>query len=188
MTGRDSRRSVLSMSSLGLRSWNVALAAAAAVSLVLETLVRAQGGLSPTAFFLAIAASAPLAWGTRAPLAALLGVGFGGILCDAVFDAGWAATGMVVAALYTVALLGDRQRSLLVGTLTAIVVIAGILLIDGTVDLQAVGLRVPLVFLSLAVGDTIRSRRALAAAARERAERDVGRPTGHQTRVSHSPA
>jgi signal transduction histidine kinase len=92
---------------------------------------------------------------------------------------------MVIAALYTLALSGDRQRSLVVGTLTAIVVIAGILLIDGTVDLQAVGLRVPLVFLSLAIGDTIRSRRALAAAARERAERDAReREEEHQRRIA----
>ena len=173
------------MSSLGLRSWNVALAAAAAVALVLEGLVRAKGGLSPAAYVLAIAASAPLVWATRAPLAALLGVGFGGILCDAAFDAGWAASGMVIVALYIVALLGGRQRSLVVGTLTAMVVIAGILLIDGTVDLQAVGLRVPLVFLSLAIGDTIRTRRALAAAARERAERDVReREERHRRRIA----
>jgi hypothetical protein len=66
------------MSSLGLRSSNVALAAAAAVALVLEGLVRAKGGLSPAAYALAIAASAPLAWATRAPLAALLGVGSAG--------------------------------------------------------------------------------------------------------------
>src|SRR5438105_9839529 len=111
MTGRDCRPSVLSMSSLGLRSWNVALAAAAAIALVLEGLVRAKGGLSPAAYVLAIAASAPLVWAKRAPLAALLGVEFGGILCDAAFDAGWAASGMVIVALYTVALLGDRQRS-----------------------------------------------------------------------------
>jgi signal transduction histidine kinase len=173
------------MSRLGLRSWNVALAAAAAVALILEGLVRANGGLSPAAYVLAIAASAPLAWGTRAPLATLVGVGLGGILCDAAFDAAWAASAMVIAALYTVALLGGRQRSLLVGALTAMVVIAGILLIDGTVNLQAVALRVPLVFLSLAIGDTIRSRRALAAAARERAERDAReREEVHRRRIA----
>jgi hypothetical protein len=161
------------MSILGLRSWNFALAAAGAAALIVEGLVRAKSGLLPGDYVLAIVASAPLAWATRAPLAALLGVGFGGILCDAAFDAGWAASGMVTIALYAVALSGDRQRSLVVGTLTAMVVIAGIILIDAAVDLQAVALRVPLVFLSLAIGDTIRSRRALAVAAQEQADRDA---------------
>ena len=70
---------------------------------------------------------------------------------------------------YTVALLGDRHRSLVVGAVTTVVVIVAIVLIAGTVpDLVT---RAPLVFASLAVGDTVRSRRALRAAAEERAER-----------------
>jgi signal transduction histidine kinase len=92
---------------------------------------------------------------------------------------------MVIIALYTVALSGGRQRSLVVGTLTAMVAIAGILLIDGTVGLQAVAIRLPLVFLSLAIGDTIRVRRALRSAARERAERDAHeREEEHRRRIA----
>jgi signal transduction histidine kinase len=173
------------MSSRGPRPWNTALAAAAATALIVEGLVRAGAGLAPGDYVLALAAAAPLAWAPRAPLATLVGVGFGGILCDTAFDAGWAASGMVIAALYTVALMGGLKRSLIVGTLTAMVVIAGILLIDGTVDLQAVALRIPLAFLSLAIGDTIRSRRALVVAGRERAERDArDREEGHQRRIA----
>jgi signal transduction histidine kinase len=107
------------------------------------------------------------------PLAALAAVALGAILCDAAFDAGWAATGLVMVQLYTVALLGDRQRSLLVGALTAIVVIAAIVAIDGFLDLRSVAMRIPLVFATLAFGDTVRSRKALRAAARERKEREA---------------
>jgi signal transduction histidine kinase len=161
------------MSDRALRSWNVALAAAGAVALIIEGEVRAKGGLSPGAYALAVAAAAPLVWRTRAPLAALVGVEAGALLCVVAFHASWAATGMVLVELYTVALLGHRQRSLVVGAVTAIGVIGAIVLIDGSVDLGGVALRVPAVFASVALGDTIRSRQALRAAARERAEREA---------------
>jgi signal transduction histidine kinase len=103
-------------------------------------------------------------------LAALIGVGAGALACVAAFHAGWAATGIVAVELYTVALVGDRQRSLVIGVVTTIVVIVAIVIIAGSVTDTAT--RVPLVFASLAVGDTIRSRRALRAAAQERAERE----------------
>jgi signal transduction histidine kinase len=151
--------------------WNVAIAAAGATALIIEGL--AAGSLSPWEYVLAVAAAAPLAWRTRAPLAALAGVEVGAVLCVVAFHAVGAATGIVIVALYTVALLGDRQRSLVVGALTAIGVIVTILLIEGSVELTGVAIRVPLVFASLAFGDTVRSRRALRAAARERAERET---------------
>jgi signal transduction histidine kinase len=159
------------MSVRRLGFWNVALAVAAAVALLVEAEVRAKGGLSPGAFPLAVVAAAPLAWRTRAPLAALVGVGVGALAFVALFHAGLTVTGMVAVELYTVALLGDRQRSLVVGAVTTVVVIVAVVLIAGTVpDLVT---RAPLVFASLAVGDTVRSRRALRAAADERAEREV---------------
>jgi signal transduction histidine kinase len=161
------------MSMPRVRSWNVVLAAAGAAALIVNGQAQAKGGLSLGDYVLAVAAAAPLVWGTRAPLPALAGVAGGAILCDAAFDASWAATGLVAVQLFTVALLGDRQRSLIVGALTAIVVIAAIVAIDGSVDAGSVAIRVPLVFLTLAVGDTVRSRQALRAAARERAEREA---------------
>jgi signal transduction histidine kinase len=161
------------MSNRWLRSRNVALAAAGAAALIIEGSVRAKGGLSPGAYVLAVAAATPLAWLTRAPLAALVGVEAGAVLCVAAFHAGVAATGLVVVGLYTVALLGDRQRSLVVGAVTAVGVIVTILLIEGSLELTDIAIRVPLVFASLAFGDTIRSRRALRHAAREQAEREA---------------
>jgi signal transduction histidine kinase len=152
--------------------WNVALVVAGAAALIIDARLRAEGGLWAGAYPLAVVAAAPLAWRIRAPLAALVGVGTGALGYVAAFHAGWAATGMVAVELYTVALLGDRQRSLLVGTVTAIVVFVAIVLISGSVDLADLAPRVPLVFASLAVGDTVRSRQALRSAAHERAERE----------------
>jgi signal transduction histidine kinase len=151
--------------------WNVALVVAGAAGLIVEGQLRAKGGLSPAAYPLAVAAAVPFLWRTRAPLAALAGVGIGALVCVAAFRPGYTATGMVAVELYTVALLGGRRRSLVVGAVTAIVVIAAILIIVGS-DAADVATRVPIVFASLAVGDTVRSRRALRAAADERAERE----------------
>jgi signal transduction histidine kinase len=161
------------MSNRWHRSWDVALAVVGAAALIVEGHLRAKGGLSPGAYVLALAAAAPLAWRTRAPLTALVAVEAGAVLCVAGFHASWVATGLVIVELYTVALLGDRQRSLVVGALTAIGVVVAIVLIEGHVELTGFATRVPLVFASLALGDTIRSRRALRAAAREQALRDA---------------
>jgi signal transduction histidine kinase len=156
-----------------LRSGNVVLVVVGAAALLIEGQVRAKAGLAPGDYVLAVATALPLAWGTRAPLPAMAAVAAGAILCDAAFDAGWTATGLVAIQLFTVALLGDRHRSLIVGALTALAVIIAILLIDDSVSLAPLATRVPLVFATLAFGDTVRSRQALRAAARERAEREA---------------
>ena len=156
-----------------LRLLDVGLAAVAAAALITEGSLRANGGLPPGAYVLAIASAAPLAWRTRAPLAALAGVEVGAVLCVVAFDAGWAATAIVIVELYTVARLGNRQRSLVIGGVTAIAVIVAIVLIEGSLELTAIGLRLLLVFAALAVGDTMRSRQALRAATRERAVREA---------------
>jgi signal transduction histidine kinase len=152
---------------------DVALAIAAAVALVVEGAVRAKGGISPADPLLAVAAAAPLAWRTRAPVAALLAVEAGAILCVVAFRATWSATAMVVVVLYTAALLGDRRRSLALGALTALGVIATIALVDGFLDLGGLVPRLSLVALALAAGDTVRSRRELREVERERARREA---------------
>ena len=155
-----------------LLSWDVALAAAAAAGLIVEGRLRSSGGLSPGDYVLAIAAALPLAWRSRAPLGALIGVELGAVACAAAFDASWSATAIVLAGLFTVAVLGNRSRSLVVGAITAVGVVVAVIVIDGTVELTGAALRVALVFAAVALGDTIRSRAALRAAARERAERE----------------
>ena len=155
-----------------LLSWDVALAAAAAVGLIVEGRLRSSGGLSPGDYVLAIAAASPLAWRSRAPLAALIGVELGAVVCAAAFDASWSATAIVLVGLFTVAVLGNRSRSLVVGAITAVGVVVAVIVIDGTVELTGAALRVALVFAAVALGDTIRSRAALRAAAQERAKRE----------------
>lgn len=155
-----------------LLSSNVALVATAAVGLIVEGQLRSSGGLSPGDYLLAIAAAAPLAWRSRAPLAALICVELGALLCAAAFDASWSATAIVVAQLFIVALLGTRGRSLVVGAITAIAVVIAVILIDGKLELTGAALRVALIFAAVAVGDTIRSRATLRAAARDRVERE----------------
>jgi len=173
MTGDGQRGSVCAMPISTPQVRDVALAAAAAVALVVEGALRAKGGISPADSLLAIAAAAPLAWRTRAPVAALLAVEVGAVLCVLAFRATWSATAMVVVALYTVALLGDRRRSLALGLLTAVGVTATIALVDGFVDLSGLAPRLLLVVLVVAIGDTVRSRRALRDAERERAGREA---------------
>ncbi len=120
---------------------------------------------------------------------ALAGVAVGAIVCDAAFDAGWSGTGLVAVQLFTVALLGDRHRSLIVGALMAVTVIAAIVAIDDSLSLSPLASRIPLVFATLALGDTIRSRRALRAAtrereAREREEEGLRRATEERLRIA----
>ena len=98
--------------------------------------------------------------------------GGGAIVCVAVFKPVEAAIALLVVALFTVALVGDRQRSLLVGGVTAVVLVATTLAVDGKIELANAVIRLLLVFGALAVGDTIRSRRALRAAALRQAERE----------------
>jgi signal transduction histidine kinase len=168
-----------------LLSCDVALAVAGAAVLIIEGRLRSSSAMSPGAYLLAVVAAAPLAWRTRAPLAALVGVEAGAVLCAAAFHASWSASGLVAVQLFTVALLGHRQRSLVVGALTAIVAVVAIVLIDGSVELTGIGLRLLLVIASLVLGDTVRSRRALRAAARERAQREAReREEDHRRRLA----
>lgn len=155
-----------------LLSWDVALAVAAAAGLIVEGTLRSNGGLVPGDYLLAVATAVPLAWGSRAPLTALIGVELGAVLCAAAFDASWSATAIVLIQLFTVALLGNRSRSLMVGAVTALGAVVAVILIDSKVELTGAALRVALVLAVVAAGDTIRSRRALRVAARERTERE----------------
>jgi signal transduction histidine kinase len=156
-----------------LEPWNLALAAAAAIALIAEGELEAKGGLGAGAWFLAVAAAAPLVWRTRAPVAVLGAVEVGAVVCVLAFHASWTATAIVLVQLFTVVLLGDRLRSLLVGAITTIAVVVAIVLVEGSLPLSQVAKRLPLVFVAVALGDTIRARRALRAAARERAVREA---------------
>ena len=160
---------------MNTRAWRYfdwALAIAGAAALIVDGLLRGDGSLPLVAYPLAVLAAVPLAFLRRAPLASLLGVEAGAIVCVAVFKPVEAAIALLVVALFIVALVGDRQRSLLVGGVTAVVLVATTLVVDGKIELANAVIRLLLVFAALAIGDTIRSRRALRAATLRQAERE----------------
>jgi signal transduction histidine kinase len=166
-----------------LRGWDVALAAVAAVGVIVEGSIR-EHGLPFGAYPLAVVAAAPLAWRRRAPLAALSATALGAFTVVVAVHATHAATVMLLIELYTVALYGDRNRSLLIGAIATILVVLTIVLIDGRLDTEAVATRVPLVLAVVAIGDTRRARRALAAATAEReARRERDREEESRRRV-----
>jgi signal transduction histidine kinase len=154
------------------------LAVAGAAALIAEGLIKARHGLPLGAYPLAAATAAPLAFRRRMPLAALLAVEAGAIACVALFKPSWTAVALVMIALFTVAELGDRRRSLVVGAVTAVGLAATILLEEGALQPTHVAVRLPIFVAALAVGDTVRSRRALRLAAlvegrREEREREA---------------
>lgn len=150
------------------RRWDVALAVLGAVTMVTEGLVRGEHGTWPGLYLLAPVATAPLIWRGRAPLAALLAVEAGAVACVLAFHANLSATAIVVAILFAVALQGRRQRSLVIGAATSVGVIATTVALDGAVDWGGIVTRIPLVVMSLALGDTVRTRHQLRVAAQER--------------------
>jgi signal transduction histidine kinase len=162
----------------------VALAAVAAVAVIVESALREGGSLPIALYLLAPPAAAPLAFRRFSPLPALIGVALGAFTVAVVLSAPWTATAMLVVELYTVALHGDRNRSLVIGALAALAVVLTILLIDGHFDLGSIAIRVPIVLAALAIGDTRRSRRALAGATAEReARRERDREEESRRRV-----
>ncbi len=166
------RARLLSLPVHGISSVDLAIAAAGMLAVAVEGIVRAPGGTSPLAFALALLAGLALLPRTTAPLAALVLVEATAVASAGALHASWSATVIVVVQLYSVALRGGRLRSVVIGAFTAAAVTIAIVLIDGQLDPPAVATRLPLVFLSLAVGDTVRSRRELQAIAWERAERE----------------
>ncbi|HEV7459491.1 MAG TPA: histidine kinase [Solirubrobacteraceae bacterium] len=160
---------------MNARAWRYfdwALATAGAAALIVDALLRGGGSLPLVAYPLAVVAAVPLAFLRKAPLASLLGVEAGVIACVAVFKPVEAAVALVAVALFTVALVGDRQRSLLVGGVTAVALVATTLVVDGKIELANAVTRLLVVFVALAIGDTIRSRRALRVATLRAAEQE----------------
>jgi signal transduction histidine kinase len=149
-----------------------ALALAGATALIVDGLLGADGSLPLSAYPLAVLAAAPLVFRRRVPLASLFAVEAGAIACVAVFEPKWAPIALVMVALYTAALLGDRRRSLVAGAVTGVAFTVTVLLLDHAPEFTGTALRLLLLLAALVLGDTVRSRRALRAAALEKAERE----------------
>jgi signal transduction histidine kinase len=147
---------------------DVGLAAAAAAALIASGVGAASAGRAALVVVLAVLAAAPLAWRRQAPIATVLLVSAGLIVCIAVFSPYWAAIGVAMVALYTVSVQGDRRRSLLVGAITGIAIVIAIALLQATGNVPEGVTRLLLVLGALVVGDTVRSRGALRQAIAER--------------------
>ena len=155
--------------------WDVVIAAAAAAALIINGSARAGGVLPPGDWLLAAVTCAALAWRSRFPLGVLLAVMAGTIACVAAFEPNEVAVAPILVALYTVAAQGRRRQSLLVAGFTAVVLVAVIMVFKS--DGEPLGpddaLRLVLTLGALVVGEAMRTRRELAAAAADRARREA---------------
>src|SRR3989440_1164774 len=152
------------------RPWEIVIALAGAAALVGDALSRDSGSVA-IAIPLALIACLPLAWSSQAPLPALLASTAGLLVCLAVFQPYHAAIFVLAAALYNVASLGDRRRSLIVGAATAAFVVVVIVVIADNVAVNT-AIRLGVVFAALVLGDTVHSRRELREARREEREQE----------------
>src|SRR5580765_177914 len=152
------------------RPWEILIALAGAAALVGDALYRGSGSVA-LAIPLALIACLPLAWSSQKPLTALLATAAGLVVCLAVFQPYHSAILVLAVALYNVAALGDRRRSLIVGAATAAFVVVVIVVIADNVAVNT-AIRLGVVFAALVLGDTVRSRRELREARREEREQE----------------
>jgi signal transduction histidine kinase len=149
------------------RPWDVMFALVGAAALVAEGIHRGTGS-AVIAIPLALLATLPLAWSSQAPLTALLGVAAGLLICVPVFQPYDTAVFVLAFALYNVARLGDRRRSLIVGAGTAVFLVVVIMIVASDHIARNTGLRLGVALGALVLGDAVRSRRELREAKRER--------------------
>jgi signal transduction histidine kinase len=148
------------------RPWEFLIALVAAAALAGDAVFRGSGSLQ-VALPLALVACLPLAWSRQAPLTVLLSTTAGLLVCLAAVKPYHAAIVVVAVALFSVASLGDRRRSLIVGAATALLVVVVIVLIGDNVAINT-AIRLGVLLGALVLGDTVRSRRELREAKRER--------------------
>jgi signal transduction histidine kinase len=158
---------VKNMRAVRPRLWDILFALAGAVALAGDGIHRGTGSVG-AAVALSLLACMPLAWGSQAPLTALLSTAAGLLVCLAVFEPYDTAIFVLAIALYNVARLGDRRRSLIVGAGTAILLVTVIMIISTNDVAGDTGVRLGIALGALVVGDTVRTRRELREAHRER--------------------
>ncbi len=149
------------------RLWDVLLALAGAAALAGDAIHRGPGSAS-LVVALSLLACLPLAWCSQAPLTALLATSAGLLPCLAFVRPYDAAVAVLAVPLYYVASSGGRRRSLLVGAGTAVFVVGVIMIISSDNIIRNAGIRLGVVLGALVIGDTVRSRRELREATRER--------------------
>ena len=155
---------------------DVVLAFIAFAALLIDPVVTHQvKELTPLAAALALVTAVPLVLRRRYPLGVLVTVVPLLLVCLAVFHPDRAAAGVVMLLVFTVGLYGRRSRSLVVGSLMAPVVVAGVLITSHRLGGDSVSEAVAylaLVLGALAAGDAVRARQELVRVLAEEAERE----------------
>lgn len=131
--------------------------------------------LTPLDAALALAAAMPLALRRRYPLGVLVTVVPLLLACLASFHPNLAAAAIVMVVVFTVAFHGHRSRSLVVGSLMAPVVAAGVLITSHRLGGDSVPEAVAylaLILGALAAGDAVRARQDLVRALAQEEERE----------------
>jgi signal transduction histidine kinase len=126
-------------------------------------------GLSPQGVLAAIAIAVPLLWRHAAPQTVLALVVLGVFACMATLKPGWTVVAVSAVAIYSVALYGDRLRTLATaGCIIAVTVAVMAVFSDrGLLSYDALT-RLGILLIALILGDAVRGRRAERAAAAER--------------------
>jgi signal transduction histidine kinase len=132
-------------------------------------------GLSPAAVLASVLVTLPLLWRHRAPQTVLALVVAGVFACMSTSKPGWTVVAASAVAIYSVALHGDRARTLATaGCVIGVTAVVMALFSDhGVLSSDAIG-RLGIMLMALVLGDAVRSRRAVMDAAAER-EADLER-------------
>jgi signal transduction histidine kinase len=126
-------------------------------------------GLSPAGVAAAVGIVLPLLWRHRAPHTVLALVVVGVFACLATLKPSWSVLLPSAVAIYTVALHGNRLRSLAAaGCVVGVTVVVMAVFSDDGVFKAETAARLGFLLLALVVGDAIRSRQAVLQAALER--------------------
>ena len=126
-------------------------------------------GLAPLGVLAAIAIAVPLLWRHRAPQVVLALVVAGVFACMATLKPGWTVVAVSAVAIYSVALYGDRIRTLGTAACVLAVTVAVMTLFSdrGLFSYDALT-RLGILLIALVLGDAVRGRRAVVTAAAER--------------------
>jgi len=154
--------------------FDVVLAFIAFAALLIDPVVTHQvKHLTPLAAGLALVTALPLMLRRRYPLGVLAAVVPLLLVCLAVFHPDHAAAGVVMLLVFTVGLHGHRVRALVVGSLMAPLVAAGVLITTTGGDVAAKTVAyMALVLGALAAGDAVRARQELVRVLAEEEERE----------------
>jgi signal transduction histidine kinase len=126
-------------------------------------------GLSPLGVIAAVGIAVPLLWRHRAPQVVLALVVAGVFACMATLKPGWTVVAVSAVAIYSVALHGDRLRTLgTAGCVLAVTVAVMTLFSDRSLFSYDALTRVGVLLIALVLGDAVRSRRTIEVAAAQR--------------------